>query len=612
MIKKIKVLIIMLLLLLPINVKASTELPVDVLNMSIKEIQDAHSLGLFTYESLVSFYLDRIEEYNKQYNCIITINDKALEQAKELDKKYNETGLISDLMGIPIIVKDNIDVYGMPTTAGTKALSDNYPNENAKVIQNLIDSGAIIIAKSNMSELAFSANNSKSSYGHTYNAYNILYSPYGSSGGTSVAVSSGLAVAGLGTDTNASIRTPASGNNVIGLRPTYGLVDIKGVIKYDSTRDVVGPITKYVEDNNLLLNIISGKNISLDKNINKKTIKIGVISSFMKEESSSSVLPLSNTYKDIISLMNNSINTLQEEGFEVVEISDFYSADYEYLVASTYSGGKTMCYEFNKYILNTKSKIKSFNDLIKNGGYIQYLDSYNKNCYTDYSKTEAYKTNLNQCEKYKDYVDNIMNKHGLDVLIYPTTKNRLLKISETNIVDLKTNSYTIAPVIGYPSINVPIGFDSEGLPYGMEILTKKDSEDMLYSIAYLYEKDTNYYKLPSIAPNLYELPNRIDVLIEYYKKYKNKNSDINTKTKSFFENYNNIDDKESLINEYILEYEELSSKSDENNRTKTLLIIIFSIILIVLLVLLSFMYKAMNINNKKFNKKKYFKKIRKN
>ena len=604
-----KVILFIIILLIPFNIKASTELPVDVLNMSIEEIQEAHSLGLFTYEELVSFYLERIDKYNEQYNCIITINDEAIKQAKELDKEYEKEGLKSKLMGIPIVVKDNIDVYGMPTTAGTFALKDNYPNKNSLVVQNLIDSGAIIIAKSNMSEFAFSANNSKSSYGHTYNAYNVLYSSYGSSGGTAVAVASGLAVAGLGTDTNASIRTPSSANNVVGLRPTFGLVDGTGVIKYDSTRDTVGPITKYVSDNKLILETISGKNINKKENI--QNIKIGVLSSWMIEKTNKETTALSSTYKGIVSLMNQALKVFKSNGIEVVEIDDFYDYTYENLVTSSYSAGMTLCYEFNKYIKNTKSKIVSYKDLINKGGYIQYLEEYNINCNTNYFETSLYETNKKNRDKFKKYVDDTMKKYDVDVLIYPTTKNKLLKISETGVVDLKTNSYVIAPTIGYPSINVPLGFDDESLPYGMEILGKTNSENLLYSLALLYEKNTNYYKLPDIAPNLYELPKKIDVLINYYKKNKNeKYKEINRKVKEFFINYNQIDEKESLINKYILEYNELNKEEIKDRKHKKFLIIVFSIVLIILLIMLHSVYKMIKIENKKkFNKKKYFKRI---
>ena len=215
--------------------------------------------GYLTYEELVKIYLDRIEKYNEKYNAVLYINPNALEEAKEKDIEYKKNGRKSDLYGMPILVKDNIDVKNMPTTAGAKGLKDNYPKKNAPAIQNLVDKGAIIIGKANMSEFALSAYNSYSSFGHVKNAYNTSYSSYGSSGGTAVGVAANFAVAGLGTDTGGSVRLPSAANNLVGLRPTWGSISGDGVIKYDKTRDTIGPITRYVLDNAILLDALTNE-----------------------------------------------------------------------------------------------------------------------------------------------------------------------------------------------------------------------------------------------------------------------------------------------------------------------------------------------------------------
>ena len=181
-------LIIFLLFFSIININALTESVIDITKMDVFELQEAVDNDLINYETITKLYLDRINEYDKNYKSIITINETAIEEAKKCDEVYKKEGRKSLLFGIPIIVKDNIDVYGIPTTAGTKSLSDNYPNNNAKLIQNLIDKGAIIIAKANMSEFALMASSSVSSYGTVRNAYNIDYSSYGSSGGSAVSV----------------------------------------------------------------------------------------------------------------------------------------------------------------------------------------------------------------------------------------------------------------------------------------------------------------------------------------------------------------------------------------------------------------------------------------
>ena len=191
--------IFLLILLIPFKVLSLEQAVVDINELTIYEIQEYVDKGYLTYEKIVRLYLDRIEAYNEQYNALITINENAIEEAKKLDLEYQESGRRSLIHGLPVIVKDNIDVKGMPTTNGASGLLDSYPYENAEVVQKLIDNGAIIIAKANMDEFAFNATYTHSSFGDTYNAYNTLYSSYGSSGGSAVSVASNLAVFALGT-----------------------------------------------------------------------------------------------------------------------------------------------------------------------------------------------------------------------------------------------------------------------------------------------------------------------------------------------------------------------------------------------------------------------------
>ena len=155
------------------NVYAYNEAVIDITKMDIFEIQEAIDNKFINYETLIKLYLDRIDEYNSKYKAIITVNENILEEAKKCDEEYKKNGRKSYLFCMPIIVKDNIDVVGMPTTVGTKSLSDSYPKEDAEIIKNLKEKGALIIGKANMSEFAFSAQTSESSYGTVKNAYNL-------------------------------------------------------------------------------------------------------------------------------------------------------------------------------------------------------------------------------------------------------------------------------------------------------------------------------------------------------------------------------------------------------------------------------------------------------
>ena len=198
----------------------------DLMDATIYELRDAMESNKVTSAELVQMYLDRINAYDdsKDLNAIISINPDAMEIAEELDQERETGNTRGPLHGIPIVVKDNYDYEGMSTTAGATALSGSIANDDATVIARLKEAGAIILAKTNLSEFAFSGSNSRSSMGGTvHNAYDTSRTPAGSSGGTAVAVTSNFGAAGLGTDTGSSIRRPSSFSNLYGLRPSKGL-----------------------------------------------------------------------------------------------------------------------------------------------------------------------------------------------------------------------------------------------------------------------------------------------------------------------------------------------------------------------------------------------------
>ena len=520
--------------------KNYTEAPIDILEMSIVEMQHAVDLGLINYETIAKIYLERIEEYNDEFKAVISVNEDIVEEAKKCDEEYAKNGRKSELFGIPIILKDNIDYVGLPTTAGAKGLSDNYPKTNSTVAQNLVDAGALIIGKANMSEFAFSAAISKSSYGTVKNAYDTAYTSYGSSGGTAVAISTGMAVAGVGTDTNSSIRVPSSAANLYGLRPTYGLLSGEGIIKYDASRDTAGPMTKYAKDNELMLGIMAKNDKEYTKSdVDVKTLKVGVLTQFVNGDSKINLPAVSSTSTVVLDLFNKKIDELKELGVEVVEIKDFYS----YTVYNYYYntiGGWTMCYFFNKYIKNTNSSVKSFGQLVNKGGYIQALGPYASCCNDSMDKFYTYEATH---KKFASYVEEKMNKYDVDVLVYPTTKNTITKVSNASI---KSPSSTISPPTGYPAISIPMGFKN-GLPYGIEFVAKYNEEHLLYAITEALENKEEV-KISELAPDLYDVPEEVETLVDFYtdnletlntKRYK----EVKAEMQAFFDTYNNVENK---------------------------------------------------------------------
>lgn len=549
------------------TVNALTKAPVDVTTMSIDELLEAMDKGYLTSEALVNIYLERIEVYDKQFNSINQINEHAIEQAKELDKEREAGKLRGKLHGIPILVKCNIDVYGMPTTAGTKSLLDNYPKKNSYVVQKLIDEGAIILGSTNMSELAFSAANSYSSYGYVRNVFNRDYTSYGSSGGSAVAVKAAFAAASLGTDTNSSVRLPASGAGLVGMRPTLGLVSRSGVIPYDIERDTVGVITSDVSDNALILNIISGydKDDEITKNSKKigelkesslKGVNIGVAMQYVKGSASETGIT-GLTDDDIYNLTMDSIKKLENAGANIIYLDDFVKNSNITIARTTYAGG-TMCDYFDKYILGTTGTIRSFEQLAESSGHVQKLSGYANSCGRSINQKS---TRDSKKAVYKKYVNEYFEEHNLDVILYPSLKNKVFKYNKTGNI---SPGSSLGSVIGFPSITVPMGFVGE-FSYGIEFLGKAYEENVLYNVALEYEKaNGNVVETSMLTPTLYEVPSSVVNLMSIYEEVLTLNSDIGivkewcADVKNFFKEYNSVDNVDSKAKMLISRYNEFS------------------------------------------------------
>ena len=232
---------------------------IDVSELTITDIHQYYQSGKLSAEELVQTYLDRIANLDTFINAITSINPKAIQQARALDKEFVETGELRPLHGIPILVKDNFNTQGMITSAGALALKDFIPSTNATMIDQLLDAGVIIIAKTNMAEWAFSPMHTESStHGTTRNPYNLSHVPAGSSGGTAAGIATNLGAIGLGTDTGNSIRGPSSHCALVGYRSTLGLTSRSGIVPLYLRNDVAGPMCRTVEDATRVLEVIAG------------------------------------------------------------------------------------------------------------------------------------------------------------------------------------------------------------------------------------------------------------------------------------------------------------------------------------------------------------------
>jgi amidase len=481
---------------------------INLSELTISDIHLAYKDGRYTSEELVSAYIKQIEKFDDSINAISIINPEVIAIAKKLDEDYKNTGVLKPLHGIPLIVKDNINTKGLPTTGGSLALIDFIPEENAFIINKLIDAGAIIIAKSNMAEWAFSAKHTESSTkGTTRNPYNLAYVPAGSSGGTAASIASNFGTIGLGTDTGNSIRGPSSRTALVGFRTTLGLISREGIIPLILRNDVVGPMCRTVEDATKVMEIMVGYDTNdtitkhsegkIPKNYTQflqkdglKGVRIGVLRELINEDSD----------QEIIVLFDAAINDMKALGAQIIDsvkIPDFATLKQN-----------QWCAEFRKdvesylatYVKN--DSIKTLEDIIVIGskseyatGRLQYFATH-EGRFEDKDIACLYPFTDIKRIAFREAIEKRMDELQLDAIIYPTWNNKPAKIELFNEEYLGDNSQIIAPHTGQPAFTVPMGFTTGNLPAGIQFLGRMFDEPTLIKLVYAYEQGTKHRKPP--------------------------------------------------------------------------------------------------------------------
>jgi len=483
---------------------------INLSELTIQQIHRAYKTKEYTAQELVQAYLDRISKNDSVLNAITQINPLALERAKVLDKEFSETGVLRPLHGIPFIVKDNINTIGLPTTAGSKALKNYYPEANAPIIQQLEEAGAIIIAKSNMAEWAFSPMHSESSTGGTtYNPYNFDYVPAGSSGGTAAAVSSNFGTVGLGTDTGNSIRGPSSHCGLVGFRTTLGLISRSGIVPLFLRNDVVGPMCRTVEDATRVMEVMVGVDPSdaiteyskgkahadyqqfLDEN-GLKGARIGVL----RELSEFEVDP------EISVLFDESLKDMNSLGAEIVDpivVPRFAELRQNQWCSTFKQDLETFLTEYVQ-----DSSLQTIEDIIAVGSDSEFAASrlissaefQGRWGELEIPCADAYTDSLRIA--FRSAIEMMMDSLQLDAIVYPTWNNRPARIDQFQEEYKGDNNQIIAPHTGQPAFTVPMGYTSLGLPAGLQFLGRMYSEPTLVKLSYAYEQGT----LHRITPEL--------------------------------------------------------------------------------------------------------------
>jgi len=492
---------------------------------TIPQIQAAFDADLITSAQLVQLYLNRINAYDvynpstprgAQLNSIRVINPNALQEAAALDAERKLTGPRGPLHGIPILLKDNVDTFDLPTTAGSVALAGSIPPDDAFITQQLRDAGAVILGKTNLTEFAnYLTNGMPAGYsslgGYVYNPYNPaalpggdgrpVLSPGGSSAGSGAAIAANLAVVAIGTETSGSILSPANQNSLVGIKPTLGLASRDGIIPIAASQDVPGPLARTVTDAAIMLGVIAG----FDPNDPITSTGIGKTytdyTQFLNADALKGArigVPKQVFWTGLpdvqLALVQNALNTMQSLGAELVE-ADIATVP---LPAST-----VLSYEFkrdlNAYLatlgpdapVKTLADVIAFNnanaDVALKYGQVLAIASQARDLSPGSADTIRYLSDRAQDLSLagEKGIDAYLETYNLDAIFFPGTRGA-----------------NIAARAGYPSVIVPAGYQPDGAPFGITFSGTAFSEPELLGFAYAFEQATNLRVSPTSTPAL--------------------------------------------------------------------------------------------------------------
>jgi len=486
---------------------------INVVGLTTDEIHEARKNGKITFQEVTQQYLDRIEEYNNQLNAIITTNPKALERAAELDKIWDDSGAISGVHGIPLVLKDWINTADMPTTLGNELFENVIPPSDGYVVRKFREAGGIVIGKSNVSEIMTEEGSLSSVGGQAHNPYVYSRTTGGSSSGVGAGVAASFGTIGIGTDTGGSIRYPAAFGNLIGLKPTRGLVSRDGVAPISSTQDAVGPITRTVTEAAILMDVIAGydpadvstarsrNNIpdSYTDYLNENALdgmRIGVMRQLFGPKTDQGNDPELEA-EMVTEVIDKRLEDIESYGATVIDPITISNCEKKIEQASVSNDHFEYKRDFNKYLdeLGEKAPVDTIEEVVGShavgtGREYDFSDNVNLDENTAYLRTLKYR------EELKHTILKTMENNGLDALVYPMASRIAPRIDDDRIYRTAGN-YGMASHTGFPSITVPAGFDPKWeTPVGIEFLMGPFEDHKLIELAYSYEQNRSPWTPP--------------------------------------------------------------------------------------------------------------------
>ena len=490
----------------------------EVVEATIADLQAALRDGSATCREIVQAHLDRIEAYDQPtgLNAISMLNPGALGRADEIDARLAAGEPLGPLFCVPLLVKDNFDTHDLPTTAGSVVLANSHPPDDAFMVRRLRQAGAIVLAKTNMAEWAFSPRRTESSTrGITANAYALDRVPAGSSGGTASGVAASFGVAGMGTDTGNSIRGPSSHLSLVGIRSSLGLTSRDGVIPLAFDRDIAGPMARTVEDAVRIFDVVAGHDPSdpitepgrreedytafLDP-AGLEGARLGVLRALAVPEESDG---------EVLAVFERALADLAAAGAEIVDPIEVPGFD-RHLEVDPYC--PRFRYDVHRYLLSLgdAAPLLDVMEAHAAGRAAPYTapafdfygtaplevppEEWEEPCpfYLDHPLRRA----------FHDDVVAAMDEAGVDALLSPSWTHPPAHLDRPREEYRGDNSQLVSPATGMPAITVPMGHTRGVLPAGLQILGRRFDEGALIRVAYAYERATAHRRPPAAFPPL--------------------------------------------------------------------------------------------------------------
>ena len=508
---------LLLSLLFIVSCTSERESLYDLLNLeeiTVDQLQEGYRNGDFTIQQVTRAYLDRIESVDRnRLNSVLAVNPYALEIADSLDAELQDGELRGPLHGVPVLLKDNINTFDMPTTAGSRFMEGSIPPEDAFIAAKLRESGAVIIGKTNLSEWAnfhssFSSSGWSGLGGQVNNPYDLTRNPCGSSSGSGAAASANMAALTIGTETNGSIVCPSNANGIVGMKPTVGLWSRSGIIPISYTTDSAGPMVRTVRDAAILLGALTGVDPEDDKTAASEGNSYTDYTQFLNENGLEGkrigfyTQPLGNHFR-VDTLMHQTIRQLEELGAEIVEIDQ---------IGGNIGGDafQVLLYEFKDGLDNyfaslgedaPVSSMEELADLTKNTPV--ETERFDRNLILMAAEkgsleSEEYQNALENMltGAREEGIDKVMNENNLDAIVAPTGSPAW----KTDLIlgdNFQLSSSSPSARAGYPIISLPMG-NIDGMPIGISFFGRAWSEPVLLEIAYAYEQATANRLVPEL------------------------------------------------------------------------------------------------------------------